>query len=170
MDTLKKEGLVSRTRQLTELVLALLKERRETMDQMNRLKGMSRTKARTAFEIDIFREELTEIVPADFIHQFDTEQMTSAKRYCIALQKRMERAYASPDKDKVKAEQLRPFISRLKELQPGEPSPECLKLLEEYRTMLAEYKISVFAQEMKTRFPVSSKRLEKKWQEIMSSC
>jgi ATP-dependent helicase HrpA len=170
VSTLKKEGLVSRTRQLTELVLALLKERRETMDQMIRLKGMSRTKARTAFEIDIFREELTEIVPADFIHQFDTEQMPSAKRYCIALQKRMERAYASPEKDKVKAEQLRPFISRLKELKPGEPSPECLKLLREYRTMLAEYKISVFAQEMKTRFPVSSKRLEKKWQEIITSC
>jgi ATP-dependent helicase HrpA len=36
--------------------------------------------------------------------------------------------------------------------------------------MLQEYKISLFAQEMKTRFPVSAKRLEKKWQEILSSC
>ena len=164
------EGLVSRTRQLMEMVLALLKERRETMDQMNRLKGMSQTKARAAFEIDMFKEELTEIVPVDFIQKFDTEQMTSAKRYCKALQKRMERAYASPEKDKVKAEQLSPFITRLKELKPGEPSPECMKLLRQYRTMLAEYKISVFAQEMKTRFPVSSKRLEKKWQEIINSC
>ena len=72
--------------------------------------------------------------------------------------------------DKVKAENLLPFISRFKELSPQDPSPECLKLLNEYQSMLAEYKISVFAQEMKTRIPVSAKRLEKKWQEIMNSC
>ncbi len=96
--------------------------------------------------------------------------MTSAIRYCKALQIRMERAYASPEKDTVKAIQIQPFISRLKELKPRDPSPECQKLLREYRTMLAEYKISVFAQEMKTRFPVSAKRLDKKWKEIANSC
>ena len=32
--------------------------------------------------------------------------------------------------------------------------------------MIEEYKVSVFAQEIKTAFPVSVKRLEKKIQEI----
>jgi ATP-dependent helicase HrpA len=70
----------------------------------------------------------------------------------------------------MKAEQLASHADKLKELKPRDPSPPCLVLLQEYRTMLAEYKISLFAQEMKTRFPVSAKRLEKKWQEILSSC
>ena len=170
VDSIKKEGLYNRARKLKELVLDLLKERRETIDQMNRMESISRTKTRASFTMDTFKEELTEIVSADFIHRFDTDQMTSAKRYCKALQIRLERAYASPEKDKVKAAQLHPFVSRLKELRPSEPSPECGELLQEYRTMLAEYKISVFAQEMKTRLPVSSKRLEKKWQEIINSC
>ena len=170
VDTIKKDGLFNRVRQLTQLVLDLLKERRETIDQMNKLESMSQTKSRAAFTMNIFKEELTEMVPADFLHRFDTEQLTSAIRYCKALQIRMERAYASPEKDKVKAENLLPFISRFKELSPQDPSPECLKLLKEYQSMLAEYKISVFAQEMKTRIPVSAKRLEKKWQEIMNSC
>jgi ATP-dependent helicase HrpA len=170
VDTIKKDGLFNRARQLTELILKLLKERRETIDQMNRMKSMSRTKSRAAFKMETYKEELTEIVPADFLKQFDTEQLTSAIRYCKALQVRMERAYASPEKDEVKAQQIIPFISRYKELSLKEPSPECSKLLKEYQSMLAEYKISIFAQQMKTRFPVSAKRLEKKWQEIINSC
>jgi ATP-dependent helicase HrpA len=45
-------------------------------------------------------------------------------------------------------------------------SEEKLKLIEEYRWMIEEYKVSLFAQELKTAFPVSRKRLEKKKQEI----
>jgi ATP-dependent helicase HrpA len=45
-------------------------------------------------------------------------------------------------------------------------SEEKLKLIEEYRWMIEEYKVSLFAQELKTAFPVSRKRLEKKRQEI----
>ncbi|MFC1827354.1 DUF3418 domain-containing protein, partial [Thermodesulfobacteriota bacterium] len=170
VETVKKEGLFNRARQLTELVLDLLKERRESIDQMNKLQRMSHAKSRSTLKMNLFKEELTEIVPADFLQQFDKEQMVSAIRYCKALQIRMERAYVSPEKDAVKAEQFLPFINRFKELKPQDSSPECLKLLKEYHNMLAEYKISVFAQEMKTRFPVSAKRLEKKWEEIMNSC
>ena len=170
VDTIKKEGLFNKARHLIGLVLDLLKERRETIDQMNRMGNVGRNKSKAAFEMVRFQEELAEIIPANFIQKFNTEQVTSAIRYCKALQIRMERAYASPEKDTVKAAQILPFISRVKELKPQEPSPECQKLLQEYRNMLAEYKISVFAQEMKTRFPVSPKRLDKKWQEIINSC
>jgi len=38
--------------------------------------------------------------------------------------------------------------------------------VEELRWMIEEYKVSVFAQEIKTAFPISVKRLEKKIQEI----
>jgi ATP-dependent helicase HrpA len=120
--------------------------------------------------MDAFHSELSGIVPADFLRQFNTEQMTSAIRYCKALQIRMERAYVSPEKDKIKAAQLSPHTKRLQDLKPRDPSPACLELLQEYRSMLEEYKISLFAQEMKTLFPVSPKRLDKKWQEILYGC
>jgi len=35
----------------------------------------------------------------------------------------------------------------------------------EYRWMLEEFRISVFAQELKTAYPVSPKRLDKQWQQ-----
>ncbi|MBW2466472.1 MAG: ATP-dependent RNA helicase HrpA [Deltaproteobacteria bacterium] len=170
VESMKKEGLLNLAGQLTGLVVALLKARREVIDQMSRLQSMSRTKSKTDFAAGMFREELNEIVPADFLQQFDTEHVTAAIRYCKALQVRMERAYASPEKDLTKQAQVEPFSIRLKELKPKTPSPECSKLLQEYRDMLAEFKISIFAQEMKTRIPVSAKRLEKKWQEISNCC
>ena len=38
--------------------------------------------------------------------------------------------------------------------------------VEVFRWMIEEFKVSLFAQELKTRFPVSSKRLEKQRKEI----
>jgi ATP-dependent helicase HrpA len=167
---LKKEGLLLRTRQLTDMVLQLLKERRETLDQINRIRTMSRVKSRSGINMDIFLNELSQIVPNDFLRQFSKEQVFSAIRYCKALQIRIERAYVSPEKDRMKAGELAPHADKLKKFMPRDPSPTCLELLQEYQAMLEEYKISLFAQEMKTRFPVSAKRLEKKWQEILYSC
>jgi ATP-dependent helicase HrpA len=39
--------------------------------------------------------------------------------------------------------------------------------LQEYRWMLEEFRVSLFAQELGTAFPVSEKRLKKKWREIL---
>jgi len=170
VDTLKKEGLFNRARQLINLVLQLLQERRETLDQINRIKGMIKSRSRSVINMKVFLDELSGIVPPDFLRQFSEEQVSSAIRYCKALQIRMERAYVSPEKDRIKAEQLAVHADKVNKLKTRDPSPACLELLQEYCTMLEEYKISLFAQEMKTRFPISAKRLEKKWQEILYSC
>jgi ATP-dependent helicase HrpA len=170
IDTLKKEGLIIHARRLTDLVLQLLKEHRETLDQLNRINTMSRTKSRTGINMELFRNELAQTVPKDFLSQFGEEQISSAIRYCRALQIRIERAYVSPEKDKIKAEEFAYHADKLKKFMPKDPSSACQELLQEYRTMLEEYKISLFAQEMRTRFPISAKRLEKKWQEILYGC
>ncbi|KPK00599.1 MAG: hypothetical protein AMJ60_00610 [Desulfobacterales bacterium SG8_35] len=170
VDTLKKLGLLNRARQLVDIVLQLLRERRETLDQIIRIKAMTLAKSRSSINMNLFIDELTEIVPADFLRKFSEPQISSAIRYCKALRIRLERAYVSPEKDKIKAEQLAPYAERLKKLKPRDPSPACLQLLQDYHTMLQEFKVSLFAQEMKTLFPVSAKRLENKWQEILYSC
>ena len=41
--------------------------------------------------------------------------------------------------------------------------------LDYYRWMLEEYRVSLFAQELKTLFPVSEKRLKSYWNEISDS-
>jgi len=169
VDTLKTEGVFSRARHLINLVLQLLRERREALGIIS-MKAKAHSKFRSNINVDLFLDELTEIAPIDFLRKFSEEQLSSAIRYCKALQIRIERAHVSPEKDKMKAEQLAPHVEKLKKLKMKDPSPSCLELLQEYRNMLQEFKISLFAQEMKTRFPVSARRLEKKWQEILYSC
>ena len=53
----------------------------------------------------------------------------------------------------------------LKELSPS-VSDEKRQAIEAYFWMVEEYKVSVFAQELKTAMPISAKRLEMKLGEI----
>jgi ATP-dependent RNA helicase HrpA len=170
VNNLKQNGLFNRARGLINLVLELLKERRATLDQINKFETMTHTRTRSVMNMALFRHELNEIVPVDFLRKFTEEQVTSAIRYCRALQIRIDRAYVSPEKDKIKTELLAPHAEKLKKLNINDLSPACLELIQEYGRMLAEYKISLFAQELKTNFPVSPKRLKNKWQEILQSC
>ena len=74
-----------------------------------------------------------------------------------------------PEKDRVKAEQPQKYSERLKGLLKTlhpESSAEKRRALEELFWMIEEYKVSVFAQELKTALPVSPKRLEEKIREI----
>jgi len=131
VDTLKQEGLFKRNRVLINLVLQLLKERRTTLDQISRIETMTRSKTRSTLNMGQFRAEMAEIVPADFLRLFSEEQVFSAIRYCKALQIRIERAYVSPEKDKMKTELLASHAEKLEKLKPKAPSPACLELLQE---------------------------------------
>jgi ATP-dependent helicase HrpA len=64
------------------------------------------------------------------------------------------------------AEQLlKSFEKVAADLGPG-TSPEKRDAVEELRWMVEEYKVSLFAQELKTPFPISSKRVEEKIREL----
>ena len=73
------------------------------------------------------------------------------------------------EKDKARANELEHYTNRLnellKELSPS-VSEEKKNKIEEYFWLIEEYKVSLFAQELKTPFPVSKKRLDKKLKEI----
>jgi len=53
----------------------------------------------------------------------------------------------------------------IQELSPH-ASQEKREAVETYRWMVEDFKVSLFAQELKTQFPVSKKRLEEKRKEI----
>ena len=74
-----------------------------------------------------------------------------------------------PEKDRIKSYQLENFVKTIHEISKT-LSPQSTKekrlALEEFRWMVEEFKISLFAQELKTLFPVSRKRLEERREEI----
>jgi ATP-dependent helicase HrpA len=74
---------------------------------------------------------------------------------------RFERAAQQPLKDQERARQLAPYVEALRALQPGpNATAEARAKTEEFRWMIEEFKVSLFAQELGTAFPISPKRLD----------
>ena len=90
-------------------------------------------------------------------------------RYLEAIQVRVDRARHDPAKDKAKAEQASRFVQELENLEEKVTTGTSLEIkteIEEYRWMVEEFKVSIFAPELKTAHPISSKRLLNKLKAI----
>jgi ATP-dependent helicase HrpA len=74
------------------------------------------------------------------------------------------------EKDQARANEVKTFSASLdklvKALSPN-ATDDKRGAIEEFFWMIEEYKVSVFAQELKTAFPVSKKRLEEKLAQII---
>jgi ATP-dependent helicase HrpA len=115
------------------------------------------------------REELCHLLPSNFITLYDAERLAHIERYLRALAVRGRRALASPEKEIAKSKNVRIYSERLQRVVQtltSQTSGEKRRQVEDLFWMIEEYKVSVFAPEIKTRTPVSPKRLEEKFGEI----
>ncbi|MDH4220377.1 MAG: DUF3418 domain-containing protein, partial [Candidatus Aminicenantes bacterium] len=112
--------------------------------------------------IEEARQELDDLMPGDFLTRYSLERLKHIPRYMEALRLRVERGAYNPAKDRSKVEQVSPFVQALKTLRdklPAGPSLERRDAVEEFRWMVEEFKVSLFAPEIKTAHPISAKRL-----------
>jgi len=113
------------------------------------------------------QQQLNHLFPKNFITVIDPEWLQQYPRYLSAITKRFEKARDNAVRDR----QLRIEFSKLWEeylkrqamLEKQHIDSEQLNY---YRWMLEEYRVSLFAQELRTRFPVSEKRLRTYWNEL----
>jgi ATP-dependent helicase HrpA len=86
-------------------------------------------------------------------------------RYLKAVTLRLDKFRADPGRDVQRLGELRPleqrYLRRLAELKGAHDAR-----LEEYRWLLEELRVSLFAQELRTPQPVSVKRLDKAWAQL----
>lgn len=114
--------------------------------------------------------ELAALVPPRFLESVPFERLPHLPRYLKALMIRAERAAVNPIKDRERAAQIAPWVEVWKKLEiQADLSAEGRKLREEFRWMIEEFKVSVFAQELGTATPVSPKRLEQALERIRQS-
>jgi ATP-dependent helicase HrpA len=114
-------------------------------------------------------EDVSHLVPHNFIELYDRARLAHVVRYLRGLAVRARRAVVDPDKDRAKSQDLQPYADRLRGLaQTLSPksTAEKRQALEELAWMIEEYKVSIFAQELKTAGPTSPKRLDEKIREI----
>ena len=113
--------------------------------------------------------EMGALIPRDFVERYTMERLPHLPRFLRALEIRAERGAYNPDKDREKEALILPLKAALKKnlasVTSG-ASPEKRDTFEEFFWMVEEYKVSVFAQELKTAIPVSAKRLHEKMREL----
>ncbi|MDA0747299.1 MAG: ATP-dependent RNA helicase HrpA [bacterium] len=113
-------------------------------------------------------EDVKRLLPVDFLRTVPFEHLSDLRRYLKAVQMRAERAKLGPAKDREKAQQVEPFQDALEGLLKEEipKTSDRARKVQEFRWMLEEFRVSVFAQQLGTAFPVSPKRLNQKLEEV----
>jgi len=94
-------------------------------------------------------------------------QLQHLPRYLRALDRRLAKYPENPARDAKHASSVRELWERYRarlevDRARGRNDPD----LEAYRWLIEELKVSLFAQELRTPFPVSYKRLEKAWKAL----
>ncbi len=170
--TAKEKGIVREGVKRLDRLLRLLGRRRLVSSRI--AAAMEQAQASRNFSENRFREyrqHLQEILPSSFLTTKKYQDLQHAERYLKALAIRMERAEQAPAKDAAKSARLETAVNRLRQLPDADGrSAPCRHLLAEYRLMVDEFRVSVFAPELGVAITVSEKRLEKKWQEIENQC
>ena len=126
------------SRRVCELSKQGLALRQKIQESANRYAGME--------------EDLQRLLSPDFLAHTPHLRLQHLNRYLRAIQIRAERATLNPARDAEKMKQLAPFLG----WQQRVPDSKT----EEFRWMLEEFRVSIFAQELGTSEPVSAQRLK----------
>ena len=115
---------------------------------------------------DDIAAQLQRLVPKRFVAATPWAQLQHLARYLKGIVMRLDKLRADPARDAQRLAELRPleqrWSRRLAELK-GRPDAR----LDEYRWLLEELRVSLFAQELRTPQPVSVKRLDKAWAQLV---
>jgi hypothetical protein len=111
--------------------------------------------------------ELHGLLPPRFLEQISFDRLKELPRYLKALLTRLERAALNPQKDAERAAQLAPYAQVVAGFAAKPSSiPEARAMQEEFRWLVEELKVSLFAQELGTAVPISAKRLDQKLEQL----
>jgi ATP-dependent helicase HrpA len=122
------------------------------------------SRAPRELEADI-TQQLQRLMPKRFLTATPWAALQHLPRYLKAISLRLDKHRADPARDAARLAELRPleqrYWRRLAELKGTEHAR-----LDDYRWLLEELRVGLFAQELRTREPVSTKRLDKVWEQL----
>ena len=114
---------------------------------------------------DDIHAQLQRLLPKRFLLGTEWAPLQHLARYLKAMALRLDKLRADPARDAARLAELRPleqrYLRRLAELKGAQHLR-----MDEYRWLLEELRVSLFAQELRTPQPVSAKRLDKAWAQL----
>ena len=111
--------------------------------------------------------QLARLVGKRFVAVTPWAQLAHLPRYLRAVVMRLDKLRADPARDAQRLAELRPIEARYWR-HLAERKGVADARLDEFRWLLEELRVSLFAQELRTPQPVSVKRLDKVWAQLSS--
>ena len=111
-------------------------------------------------------QQLARLMPKRFLIQSPWGPLQHFARYLKAITARLDKYRADPARDAARLSELRPLEQRYWRLV-AERKGVSDERMQEFRWLLEELRVSFFAQELRTPQPVSVKRLEKAWAQLI---
>jgi ATP-dependent helicase HrpA len=113
-------------------------------------------------------QQIALMVYPGFVSEVPWENMQHIPRYLKAMRLRIEKQPSNPDRDGKHAASVGAIWQRWHDKVSAlkQANLAVAKEIMDFRWLIEELRVSLFAQELKTPFPISTKRLDKVWQEI----
>ena len=107
-------------------------------------------------DINFLQDHLQNLLPSNFVAKLPYLRWAHVQRYLKGIRVRAERLDHNPVKDEEKNLQLQPWLKVYQELKLLELNWNQRKNLDEFFWLLEEYRVSLFAPELKTSMPFQS--------------
>lgn len=107
--------------------------------------------------------QLEELITPGFVSQTPEPWLSQLPRYLKAIDIRLDKLGQDPNRDRKQVHTIAPYWERYLEQWETYQDRDAFT---EYRWMIEELRVSLFAQELKTLKPVSPERLEKLWKAV----
>jgi ATP-dependent helicase HrpA len=120
-----------------------------------------------AVALNDIKAQLGKLVYPGFVRETPAQWLKELPRYLKAIELRLEKLGSQVQKDRVWSIELSNLWAQYqtradKHAQEGKRDDELMT----YRWWLEEYRVSLFAQQLGTKVPISDKRLSKQWSQV----
>lgn len=113
-----------------------------------------------AAQDDGMRQQVESLLPDGWARRTPEPWFRQLPKYLRAVTRRLERQRENVERDRRLQAQVEPFLVALRDLQRDRHAGPRQAEIERLRWMIEEFRVSLFAQELRTLQPVSTRRLE----------
>jgi ATP-dependent helicase HrpA len=150
-----KSGLISTANEAGKIALEIMALYGTIKTQLKRLN------ANDPLAKDI-NDQLDLLIYAGFIRNTPYQQLKAIPRYLKAIQYRLDKF----DNNPLKIQEVSRYSTRFwKDIEKKAKKDTVIPEQDPFRWAIEEFRVSLFAQQLKTAYPVSAKRMDKAWDE-----
>jgi len=170
---IERRGFYASGQAILHELMAVIRKRHKVQDTMRKIFSQQSPISLFAKEKEAeFGSHLNDIFPMDIFSTLQPVDFHDLDRHLESLLIRLERFHVNPVKDSKKAAQLKPYLQRLHQISEkrGELSKEAIDQVHRFQELVNEFRISLFSPEIKTREPISPKKLDQQWRITLTKC